>query len=209
MNRAQEVLADRIGREPAERLACARVGIAGLGGLGSNIAVHLVRSGVGALHLVDFDIVDESNLNRQHYFRDHLGMRKTEALAEQLRRINPDVELDLDAARIDADNAVALFADERIVCEAFDKPDAKALLVNALLAEAPQTVVIAASGVAGAGPASEVATRRLSPRFYLCGDGTTDVASGTALFAPHVALCAAQQALVAVRLILGLEQAPA
>ena len=199
-----DALSSRIGEEARARLAAARVGVAGLGGLGSHIAVMLARSGVGALHLVDFDLVDESNLNRQHYFREHLGRPKTEALAEQLRRIDPGIELTLDRVRVDAGNAAALFAGERIVCEAFDGPRCKADLVNALLTEAPNTGVVAGSGMAGAGPADALVTRRVGRRLFVCGDGEADVAD-EALFAPRVALCAAQQALVVVRLVLGLE----
>lgn len=198
-----DALAQRIGATERERLAEARVGVAGLGGLGSHIAVMLARSGVGMLHLVDFDRVDESNLNRQHYFREHLGCRKTDALAEQLLRIDPQLELALDCVRVDAGNAAALFAGERIVCEAFDDAACKAELVNALLTGTEATVV-AGNGMAGAGPAEAVVTRRAGRRLYVCGDGATDVADA-ALYAPRVTLCAAQQALVAVRLALGLE----
>ena len=198
-----DALARRIGADARAKLAAARVGVAGLGGLGSHIAVMLARSGVGALHLVDFDRVDEGNLNRQHYFREHLGRPKTEALAEQLRRIEPGIELALDCVRVDAGNAAALFAGERIVCEAFDDAACKAELVNALLTGTEATVV-AGNGMAGAGPAAAVVTRRAGRRLYVCGDGATDVADA-ALYAPRVTLCAAQQALVAVRLALGLE----
>lgn len=198
-----DALTRRIGATERERLAEARVGVAGLGGLGSHIAVMLARSGVGMLHLVDFDRVEESNLNRQHYFREHLGCRKTDALAEQLLRIDPQLELALDCVRVDAGNAAALFAGERIVCEAFDDAACKAELVNALLTGTEATVV-AGNGMAGAGPAEAVVTRRAGRRLYVCGDGATDVADA-ALYAPRVALCAAQQALVAVRLALGLE----
>lgn len=201
----EDALSARIGPDARERLQQARVGVAGLGGLGSHIAVMLARSGVGALHLVDFDLVDESNLNRQHYFREHLGRPKTEALAEQLARIDPRIDLMLDRMRVDAGNAARIFECERIVCEAFDDPACKADLVNALLTASPDTIVVAGSGMAGAGPASDMVTRRAGKRLYICGDGTTDVADA-ALYAPRVALCAAQQALVTVRLILGLEQ---
>lgn len=199
-----DALAQRIGVDACERLRAARVGVAGLGGLGSHIAVMLARSGVGMLHLVDFDRVDESNLNRQHYFREHLGLRKTEALAEQLVRIDPRIDLTLDCVRVDATNAARLFAREAIVCEAFDDPESKADLVNALLVASPHTAVVAASGMAGAGPADEVRTRRVGRRLFVCGDGATDVAD-EALYAPRVTLCAAQQALAVVRLVLGLE----
>lgn len=201
----EDALSARIGGDARERLRQARVGVAGLGGLGSHIAVMLARSGVGALHLVDFDLVDESNLNRQHYFREHLGRPKTEALAEQLARIDPRIEVDIDCVRVDVENAARIFECERIVCEAFDDPACKADLVNALLTASPDTIVVAGSGMAGAGPASGMVTRRAGKRLYICGDGTTDVADA-ALYAPRVALCAAQQALVTVRLILGLEQ---
>lgn len=200
-----DALARRIGEAERARLAAARVGVAGLGGLGSHIAVMLARAGVGRLHLVDFDRVDEANLNRQHYFREHLGRLKTEALAEQLLRIDPQLRLALDCVRVDAGNAAALFAGEGIVCEAFDDPVCKADLVNALLSEASDTVVVAGSGMAGAGPAADVVTRRVGRRLYVCGDGATDV-EDAALYAPRVALCAAQQALVVVRLVAGLEE---
>lgn len=201
----EDALSARIGPDARERLRQARVGVAGLGGLGSHIAVMLARSGVGVLHLVDFDLVDESNLNRQHYFREHLGRPKTEALAEQLARIDPRIEVDIDCVRVDVENAARVFECERIVCEAFDDPACKADLVNALLTASPDTIVVAGSGMAGAGPASDMVTRRAGKRLYICGDGTTDVADA-ALYAPRVALCAAQQALATVRLILGLEQ---
>ncbi|MFR1639013.1 MAG: ThiF family adenylyltransferase [Eggerthellaceae bacterium] len=137
---------------------------------------------MGALHLVDFDLVDESNLNRQHYFREHLGRPKTEALAEQLRRIDPGIELTLDRVRVDAGNAAALFAARRIVCEAFDDPRCKADLVNALLTEAPNTGVVAGSGMSGCGTADALVTRRVGRRLFVCGDGEADVAD-EALFA--------------------------
>lgn len=201
----EDALAARIGSDGRERLRQARVGVAGLGGLGSNIAVMLARSGVGALHLVDFDVVDESNLNRQHYFREHLGRLKTEALAEQLARIDPRIEVDVDCVRVDAANAARLFERERIVCEAFDVAECKAALVNALLGETPDTIVVAGSGMAGADPADRMVTRRAGRRLYVCGDSSSDVADA-ALYAPRVALCAAQQALVVVRLAVGLEE---
>ena len=198
-------LAARIGAEARERLRAARVGVAGAGGLGSNIAVMLARSGVGHLVIADFDVVDESNLNRQHYFRRHLGRPKVEALAEQLRAIDPAVSVETHRTRVTEANARELFAACPIVCEAFDNPEAKALLVEQLLTDPAGPVVIAGNGMAGTGPAAEIATRRVGRRLYLCGDGVSDVGGGAALFAPRVALCAAQQALLAVRLILGEE----
>lgn len=200
-----DALSSRIGEEARARLAAARVGVAGLGGLGSHIAVMLARSGVGALHLVDFDLVDESNLNRQHYFREHLGRPKVEALAEQIRAIGAGTRVRALRTRVTGENVRGIFGGCDIVCEAFDDPEAKALLVEELLALPEGPVLVAGNGMAGAGPAREIVTRRVSRRFYVCGDGASDVGATGALLAPRVALCAAQQALLAVRIVLGLE----
>ena len=202
---AADPLAARIGPAARERLRAACVGIAGAGGLGSNIAVMLARSGVGHLCIVDFDAVDESNLNRPLYLRRHVGAPQVEALADQRRAIDPEIVVDARCERVTAANARALFAGCPLVCEAFDAPEAKALLVEELLAQPDGPVVIAGNGMAGLGPADQIVTRRLGRRLYLCGDGRSDVGAGQVLYAPRVALCAAQQALLALRLILGEE----
>ena len=141
-------LAKRHGVENQQKLARARVGIAGLGGLGSAAACHLARLGVGTLVLVDFDVVDVSNLHRQQYTCAQVGMKKTEALAETLRAINPFVELELHSVKVTAENAPTLFAGCPIVCEAFDEPNQKALLVETLLATRPDTTIVSGSGMA-------------------------------------------------------------
>ena len=129
----EAALALRHGAENQKKFAAAAVGIAGLGGLGSNIAVHLARLGVGRLVLVDFDTVDVSNLNRQHYFIRHLGRPKPEALREQLMEINPYLDYETHFERITPENACTLFAGCDVVCEAFDKPDQKAMLAESIL----------------------------------------------------------------------------
>lgn len=185
-----------------EKLKASEVAIAGLGGLGSHIAVMLVRSGVGRLHLVDFDRVDISNLNRQEYDIRHLGRYKTEALAERLHEINPYVELHSDTVRVTSENAAKLFGGQSIVCEAFDVPEQKAMLVNALLEQCPNTVVVSGSGMAGIGDANCIQTRKVGRRLYLCGDGQTDVKPLAGLMAPRVSICAGHQANQVIRLIL-------
>ena len=114
------------------RLERAVVGVAGVGGLGSNVAVHLVRAGVKRLILADFDIVSPSNLNRQFFFRDQVGRRKVEALAENLRRIEPGLELTLYDVRLDAANLPPLFGACDVVVEAFDNVASKSALLSAL-----------------------------------------------------------------------------
>lgn len=198
-------LEQRIGHTARERLAKARIGIAGAGGLGSNIAMMLARSGVGHLVIADFDTVDESNLNRQHYAREHVGASKVDALSQQIHAVDPRVEMQAFRLRVTPQNARELFGGCDIVCEAFDDAQAKAMLVEQLLSLTPGPIVVSGNGMAGIGPASEIVTRRLGGRLYVCGDGESDVDAGEVLYAPRVMLCAAQQALVAVRIVLGEE----
>lgn len=198
-----QALIERHTRPVYEKLRDSRVAIAGLGGLGSNIAVSLTRAGVGELLLVDFDRVDISNLNRQQYEAADIGRLKTEALRDKLLRITPHVKLHTLTTRVDATNAAAIFGSYGIVCEAFDKADTKAMLINTLLEQCPRTVIISGSGMAGTGSANAIATRRAFQRLYLCGDGVSDVADAPGLMAPRVAVCANHEALMAVRLLLG------
>ncbi len=187
-------------------LETVRIGIAGLGGLGSHIAVFLARSGVRHLHLVDFDRVDAGNLKRQHYFLRDVGRLKTKALAEQLWQINPQLQITADCLRLNEANAAAVFAGDDIICEAVDAPQAKAMLVNSLLAAYADKIIIAASGLAGVGKSNAIKTRRIAENFYICGDGASGIESCGRLAAPRAALCAAHQANLALALVLGMEE---
>lgn len=198
-----QALIERHTRPVYEKLRSARVAIAGLGGLGSNIAVSLTRAGVGELLLVDFDRVEISNLNRQQYDIGDLGRLKTEALRERLLKINPYVTVKTRTTRIDSANVAEIFGSYNIVCEALDKATAKAMLINALLTQCPQTHIISGSGMAGYHSANTITTRRVFERLYLSGDGVTDMAKANGLMAPRVAVCANHEANMALRLILG------
>lgn len=180
----------------------ARVAVAGLGGLGSNIAVSLARIGVGHLHLIDFDRVDITNLNRQQYFIPQIGMDKTEALQEILLAINPYLTIQTDCVRVTEKNVPLLFRDDTYICEAFDVPENKPMLAEAVLEYFPDKYLIAASGMAGYGDSNRIRTRKISSHFYLCGDETSEVREGYGLMAPRVALCAAHQANLVAELIL-------
>ena len=197
-------LVNRCGSVAVEKLRAARVAVVGLGGLGSNIAIMLTRMGVGHLHLIDFDIVDVSNLHRQQYFIEQVGLYKTEALANTLSKINPYIDLELSCVKVDERNLVALLKDETIICEALDKAETKALLVNGVLGNFTDKIIVAASGMAGLGDGNLIQARRISKNLYLCGDGVSDCESES-LYAARVALCAAQQAHLVQRIILGLE----
>ncbi|MGN0204335.1 MAG: sulfur carrier protein ThiS adenylyltransferase ThiF [Coprococcus sp.] len=188
-----------------EKAKRAKVAVAGLGGLGSNIAVMLARTGIGHLHLIDFDVVEPSNLNRQQYLIEHLGMHKTEAMKEQLYRINPYVEVTIDTIKIDESNCMQLLAEDEIVCEAFDKADAKAMLTEQILCYCPDKILICASGMAGYGSSNTILTRKINEHFYICGDGISEAGPGYGLMAPRVTICAAHQANMVLRCILGLD----
>lgn len=188
----------------AVKRAC--VGIAGLGGLGSNIAAMLARTGVGHLILVDFDTVEPSNLNRQNYFISHLGMYKTDATAQLLHQINPFITVETHTVRIDENNAAALFGGCDIVCEAFDNPACKAELVNALLSQTDSIRIVSGSGMAGYSSSNTIVTRKAMSRLYVCGDGETAAANGVGLMAPRVSVCAGHQANMILRLLLGISE---
>ncbi|ABA87870.1 thiamin biosynthesis thiocarboxylate synthase [Syntrophotalea carbinolica DSM 2380] len=185
------------------RLKQATVGIAGVGGLGSPIAIALTRSGVGRLLLVDYDVVEPSNLNRQMYFVDQIGQPKVEALAATLARINPGVKVSTRMVRLTRDNVAEIFDGVDVMVEAFDDPQAKAMLTETFLSRFPDTPLVAASGVAGAGPANAIVTRRAIGNLYLVGDGETAAAPGTGLMAPRVGVAAHHQANAVLQLLLG------
>ena len=218
MTRMQKEMQERISREqldqafdarfPEEmqtKLRNARVAVAGLGGLGSNIAVMLARSGVGELLLVDFDTVDVTNLNRQMYFIPQLGKPKAEALPEILYQINPYLTYRSVCIKVTPDNVKELFSEYPIVCEAFDKPDQKAMLVRELLMQCPETTVVSGNGMAGYADANEIRTCQVMKRLYVCGDQSTDVGNGIGLIAPRVAVCAAHEANKVLQLIMQTE----
>ncbi len=189
-----------------EKVKSARVGIAGLGGLGSNVAVALARTGIGHLHLVDFDIVEPSNLNRQAYKISHLGMKKTEALKSEIKDINPYIKVTIDSEKVTENNAAILFENDPIVCEAFDRPEYKAMLINTLLENKPGIKLVSASGLAGYESSNSITTTKVFNNLYLCGDGKSNAEPGRGLMAPRVSICAGHEANMILRLILGLKE---
>ena len=187
--------------EMKEKLLKAKVAVAGLGGLGSNIAMNLARSWVGHLLLVDFDIVDVTNLNRQAYMIPHLGRPKTEALKEMLLMINPYLDIETKQVKVTEENIKELFQEYPIVCEAFDRADQKAMLINGLLMQCPNTVIVSGNGMAGYGRSNEIVTAQKMRRLYVCGDNSSDSGEGLGLMAPRVAICAGHEANKVIELI--------
>ena len=188
---------------PEERVALesARVGIAGAGGLGSNCAMHLVRAGVKHLTVVDFDVVNESNLNRQFFFRDQLGQKKVVALKDNLLRIEPDADIRIADVRLDAESTKELFSDCAIVVEAFDTVAAKAMILAALASSGKKLVT--ASGLAGWGRSNAIRLRRMGADIVAVGDGETSVGKGVAPVSPRVGIAAAMEANSVVAMLLG------
>lgn len=202
----EALLCERHTEKVHNQIKNGRVAVAGLGGLGSHIAVELARAGVGHLHLIDFDVVEPSNLNRQMYKMSQLGQKKTEALQKEIYEINPYLDVHIDTIRVTKENVGHLFAEEDIVCEAFDNAEAKAMLVNYLLENRKDVKIVAASGMAGYESSNVIHTRKISKNFYLCGDEKNGLESGMCLMAPRVSICAAHQANMVIRLLLNIEQ---
>lgn len=205
---AEELKAIRIarhGQEATEKLAAASIGIAGLGGLGSHIAMALARMGIGHMVLADFDRVDLSNIQRQNYTLAQVGELKTAATAANLMAVHPTLALSLYDHRLTPDNIPALFGQCDIVCEAFDDSEQKAMLVTSLLTDTAVRV-IANSGMAGCASGNLIQSRKRFDRLWICGDGESDVATDGHLYAPRVALCANHAALLVLRLVLGYDQ---
>jgi sulfur carrier protein ThiS adenylyltransferase len=189
-----------------QKVKRAVVGIAGLGGLGSTVAMALARIGVGKLILVDFDVVEPSNLNRQQYFLHQIGTPKVEALQENLLKINPYVKVQLYNERIDRNNVERIFKEADVVVEAFDRADAKAMLINAVSEKMPGKYIVAASGVAGYGDNNEIKTVRFSSTIFIVGDQKTAAQPGIGLMAPRVGIVAHHQANTVLRILLGEEK---
>lgn len=198
-----QALSERHGAELQKKISAARVAVCGLGGLGSNIAIALARAGVGHLHLIDFDRVDITNLNRQQYFVRQLGLLKTDALQETLTDIAPYCDITTNSVKITEENFVQLLEKEDIICEAFDCSEAKAMLVNRVLERFPEKYLLSSSGMAGFGSANTIVTRHVFQHFYLCGDGMSDVNDGIGLVSSRVLACAAHEAHMVIRILAG------
>lgn len=199
-NQALEI---RHGKELNQKLAAAKVVICGLGGLGSNIAIALTRAGIGKLILIDFDKVDITNLHRQQYKMEQIGRYKTEALAENLKEISPYTDIEIKTVKMTQDNMMELLKDGDVICEAFDDAKAKAMLTNFVLEHLPEKYLVAASGMAGFDSANSIKTRKITSKFYLCGDEVSDVNNGVGLVSSRVMVCAAHEAHTVIRIIAG------
>ena len=199
------MIASRNSPELNLALSKAVIGVAGLGGLGSNIALSLARVGVKKLVLADFDVVEPSNLNRQQYFVRHIGLKKTQALKELINDVNPFVEVETHDIFLDEKNVASVFGECEILCEAFDNVAGKAMILNEAGASLKDKKIIGASGMAGYFSSNLIKTIKFAKNVYLCGDLTNEAKIGQGLMAPSVAVCANHEANLAIRLLMGLE----
>ena len=196
-----KALCERHGEDLQQKFSSATVAICGLGGLGSNIAIALARAGIGKLILIDFDKVDITNLHRQQYKANQIGMNKTDALRDNLLEIAPYVAIETHTTCVTEENTAHLLQGADIICEAFDDAECKAMLTNLVLEEMPDKYLVAASGMAGFGSANSIRTRKITSKFYLCGDEQSDVQSEGSLVSSRVMLCAAHQAHTVLRIL--------
>ena len=190
--------------EIKSRLSKFRVGIAGAGGLGSNCAIALARSGIGTLVIADFDVVEEANLNRQYYFRDQIGMGKTLALKENILRINPGTILIIKQEKLNKGNIVEIFSGCDIIVEAFDSSSMKEMLIETVQTKMQGIPIIVGSGMAGWGKTNDLRYRKIDDTLYVCGDESTEVTDNLPPLAPRVAIVANMQANVVIELLMNI-----
>ena len=185
-----------------KKLKESSVGIAGVGGLGSNAAVTLARAGVGRIVIVDFDRVEESNLNRQYYFRDQIGEVKVEALKENIRRINQLVKVDIVNQKLAKDSMCKPFTDVDVIIEALDEAETKASFIEEILVKLPDKPIVGASGVAGYGHSDRITTRKVG-NLYMCYDEYAKDSEKDVLMAPKVCIMANWEANLVLEILLG------
>jgi sulfur carrier protein ThiS adenylyltransferase len=200
MTALDEGLNRYLSRENLDKIRNATVGIAGAGGLGSNCAVSLVRSGFRTFVIADYDTVEPSNLNRQFYFSHQIGMMKVDALKENLLAINPALQIIFHPVRVTKENAEDLFSRCDAVVEAFDRVESKLMITEAIV---PLKIFFAAaSGIAGYGLSDEIKIRKINERFFCVGDFIHEIDPNNPPLAPRVAIAAAKQADLVLEYIL-------
>jgi sulfur carrier protein ThiS adenylyltransferase len=190
--------------EVKSHLSKFRVGIAGAGGLGSNCAVALARSGVGTLVIADYDIVELQNLNRQYYFTSQVGLMKTDALKENIRIINPEVLVISQQKKLDRQNIPEIFSGCNVMVEAFDNAEMKEMLIETVQRKMPGIPLIVGSGMAGWGRSNEIICRKIDNTLYVCGDESSEVSDNMPPLAPRVAIVANMQANLVVDILMNI-----
>jgi sulfur carrier protein ThiS adenylyltransferase len=190
--------------EVISHLSKFRVGIAGAGGLGSNCAVALARSGVGTLVIADFDVVELQNLNRQYYFTSQVGLMKTDAIRENIHIINPEVHVIAHQKKLDSQNISEIFSGCDVIVEAFDNAEMKEMLIETVQMKMSGIPLIVGSGMAGWGRSNDIICRKIDNTLYVCGDESSEVSDNMPPLAPRVAIVANMQANVVVDILMNI-----
>jgi sulfur carrier protein ThiS adenylyltransferase len=191
--------------EIKKHLSKFRIGIAGAGGLGSNCAVALARSGVGTLVIADFDTVEEINLNRQYYFSDQVGMMKTDAIRDNIKKVNSGVHVIAHQIKLDRINLCEVFSGCNIIIEAFDNAVMKEMLIETVQTKMPGVPLIVGSGMAGWGKTNDLRCRKIDETLYVCGDESSEVSDNLPVLAPRVGIVANMEANIAIEILMNLK----
>lgn len=162
----------------AEALSNVRIGIAGAGGIGSNVAMLLARAGACSIVAADFDRVELPNLNRQFFFSDQTGVPKVDALKDNLLRINPALDFSPVQVKLTPLNISEVFNQCDILVEAVDKSETKATIIEEWTSAFPERPVVACSGIAGVDNFNGIVTVR-SGKLSVVGDQSTELVHGT------------------------------
>ncbi len=192
MNKFEESLLKYLTEPELGAIRSKKIGIAGVGGLGSNCAMHLVRSGFNNFVICDYDVVEASNLNRQYFFADQIGFPKVDSLASNMRKVNESLKIEAICVRLDSDSMKKTYADCDAIVEAFDCPESKRMIVESFANSGK--FLVSASGIAGIGNSDSIATKKLGKNFFVIGDLISGVSSETHPFSPRVGIAAAKQA---------------
>jgi len=183
------------------KLKNTKVGIAGCGGLGSNCAVALARVGVGNLIVADFDIIEESNLNRQYYFFNQIGNKKSISLKENIRLINPKINVEAHDIKLDSASIVNLFSECDVIVEAFDKAEMKQMIIETILEKMSDIPLVVGIGMAGWGDNNSIGFRQVD-NLFICGDEINEVSEQNPPLAPRVGMVANMQANTVLEILL-------
>jgi len=185
-----------------KKLINSSVGIAGAGGLGSNVAISLVRTGIGRLVIVDFDTVEESNLNRQYYFKNQVGKLKVDALKENILRINPKIKIDVFNERLVKGTMHKYFKDVDVIVEALDNAETKTSFIEEVMDKLTEIPIVSASGVTGYGNIDRIKSINMG-NLHMIYDKNAKDSDKDILTAPKVALIANWQANIILEILLG------
>lgn len=200
MNNFEKSLLEYIDIGTLDKFQNAHIGVAGAGGLGSNVVMNLARTGFKHFTIADFDRVEYKNLNRQFFFANQIGQTKTEALKNNILLINPDIIIEQKCCRINKENIDEIFCACDIVVEAFDDIECKKMLIEKY--GWSDKLLVSASGIGGCGDSDRIVTKKINNNFYIIGDGKTEINGKTPPFSTIINIAAAKQADIIVQYVL-------